>query len=80
VRDGRLVEIPRKHSKRLILLDHLAQLFMPGRHYSEVEVNDTLRGVHPDVAALRRYLVNEGFLDREAGDYWRSGGSIDLTR
>jgi len=31
-----------------------------------------------DTAALRRYLVDEGFLDREAGDYWRAGGSYDV--
>jgi hypothetical protein len=29
---------------------------------------------HPDFAALRRYLVDEGFLTREDGVYWRSGG------
>ena len=28
------------------------------------------------LAALRRYLVDEGFLDREASVYWRSGGSV----
>lgn len=25
-----------------------------------------------DHASLRRYLVDEGFLDREAGTYWRA--------
>jgi hypothetical protein len=34
-----------------------------------------LRQFHDDVAALRRYLVDEEFLDREAGEYWRSGGT-----
>ena len=29
----------------------------------------------PTAPALRRYLVDEGFLSREAGEYWRSGGS-----
>jgi hypothetical protein len=33
--------------------------------------------VHPDYAALRRYLVDAGFLDRAGGEYWRSGGTID---
>ncbi|HEV7148233.1 MAG TPA: DUF2087 domain-containing protein [Pedococcus sp.] len=32
---------------------------------------------HDDVAALRRYLVDEGFLDRRDGQYWRAGGSVD---
>jgi hypothetical protein len=33
---------------------------------------------HPDVAALRRYLVDEGLVTREVGMYWRSGGPVDV--
>src|ERR687894_171768 len=33
---------------------------------------------HPDTAALRRHLVDEGLLTREAGLYWRSGGWVDV--
>jgi hypothetical protein len=76
VRDGKLVQIPRNRSKRLLLLDYLAQLFNPGQHYTEVEVNKALGAVHSDFAALRRYLVDDGFLDRESGQYWRSGGTV----
>ena len=76
--DGRLVSIPAKHSKRLVVLDHLAAMFEPGRHYAETQVNTILRQVHPDVAALRRYLVDEGFLDRADSVYWRSGGSVEV--
>jgi hypothetical protein len=79
LRAGQLSAVPKKRLPRLILLDELAQLFAPGRHYSELEVNDLLRPVHADCAALRRYLVDEGFLDRESGEYWRSGGSVDVT-
>jgi hypothetical protein len=74
--DGRLLGIPAKHAKRLVVLDHLAQLFEPGERYPEVEVNLRLRAAHEDVAALRRYLVEEGFLDREGGIYWRIGGTV----
>ena len=73
--DGRLVKIPSSMAKRLVVLDWLAQRFEPGQRYSEQMVNLILGQVHPDTAALRRYLVDEGFLDREAGQYWRSGGS-----
>lgn len=76
--DGRLRSIPSKLSKRLVILDHLAQLFEPGQKYPEAEVNRRLREVHQDVAALRRYLVEEGFLDREGGRYWRTGGSFEI--
>ena len=78
VQDGRLVIMPSKRSKLLLVLDHLAQSFEPGRTYPEPEVNDVLRSFHEDVAALRRYLVDEGFLTREGGVYWRSGGSIEV--
>ncbi len=76
--DGRLVRMPTKRTKRLDLLDHLAQRFEPGRRYTEREVNALLVQVSEDTATLRRYLVDERFLDRADGEYWRSGGSVDL--
>ncbi len=76
--DGRLTAIPAKRSKRLVVLDLLARVFEPGQRYPELEVNALLRAFHDDVAALRRYLVDEGFLDRADGVYWRTGGSVDL--
>ena len=77
VRDGRLVSIPAQHSKRVVVLRHLVRIFEPGVRYPEREVNALLAVWHPDVAALRRYLVDEGLLTREAGVYWRSGGWVD---
>ena len=76
--DGRLTTIPTKHSKLLVVLDHLAQTFEPGRTYPEAEVNDVLQRFHPDYAALRRYLVENGFLTREDNVYWRSGGTFEV--
>ncbi len=76
VRDGRLVSIPTARAKRLVVLDRLAQDFEPGRRYSEQMVNLMLGKWHADTAALRRYLVDEDFLDRADRQYWRSGGSV----
>ena len=76
--DGRLSTIPTKRSKLLVVLDHLSQEFEPGRHYPEKEVNGILERFHPDYAALRRYLVEDQFLTREEGVYWRSGGTFDV--
>ena len=76
LRGGRLVSIPTQRSKKLIVLDRLAQEFDIGVRYSERQVNAILRRFHDDVAALRRYLVDEEFLDRAAGQYWRTGGSV----
>ncbi len=78
VRDGKLVQIPAVHSKRLVVLDWLASMFEPGQAYAEKDVNETLRRVHPDYAALRRYLVDEEFLHRRDGFYWRAGGTFDV--
>ena len=78
VRDGRLVSIPAQHGKRLVVLRHLAGVFEAGVRYPEREVNALLAVWHPDVAALRRYLVDEGLLSREAGVYWRTGGWVDV--
>lgn len=74
----RLAAMPRRGHKRRIVLEHLAGWFEPGRRYSEAEVNDRLRAAHPDVAALRRYLVDEELLDRDSTSYWRCGGPVDL--
>ena len=77
VRDGRLISIPSVHSKRLVVLDWLVQRFEPGRRYPEPMVNLVLAQVHPDTAALRRYLVDNEFLSRASGEYWRTGGSYE---
>lgn len=76
VRGGKLTSIPANRAKRLVVLDHLAQAFEPGHRYAEPEVNARIEGFHPDYATLRRYLVDEGFLNREGGIYWRSGGTF----
>jgi hypothetical protein len=78
VKDGRLTSIPAAHGKRLVVLDWLAQRFEPGEIYPERAVNLTIGKVHPDFATLRRYLVDDGFLERREGFYWRAGGSFDL--
>ena len=70
--DGRLKQIPSQHKKLLVILRYLAGRFEPGVRYSEKEVNAMLKPVHDDTAALRRYLVDEGFLARQAGIYWRT--------
>lgn len=71
---GALPVIPRGGAKRSLLLGYLATAFEPGVRYSETEVNSIVRTWHPDVAALRRYLVDEGLLARQDSVYWRCGG------
>ncbi|HUP86588.1 MAG TPA: DUF2087 domain-containing protein [Acidimicrobiales bacterium] len=78
VSDGRLRQIPAGQGKRRVVLDWLARRFEPGKTYSERDVNLLCGLAHPDVAALRRYLVDEGFLERRDGFYWRAGGTFEL--
>jgi hypothetical protein len=77
VRDGRLTQIPTSRQKRLVVLDWLVQDFEPGVRFSEPMVNLILGKRHADTAALRRYLVDEGLLDRAGGEYWRAGGTVE---
>lgn len=66
----RLVRIPAQHGKRLIILRRLAETaFEAGHDYSEKELNHLLALRHPDVASLRRYLIDEGFMSRNASVY-----------
>jgi hypothetical protein len=76
--DGRLTGVPSPRSKRLVLLNFLAGRFEPGKVYPERDVNALLREFFDDVATLRRYLVDEEFLERRGGFYWRAGGSFDV--
>ena len=77
IKNGRLVIMPSKRSNLLPVLDHIAQEFEPGRTYPEPEVNEVLERYNDDYAALRRYLVDEGFMAREGGVYWRIGGTVE---
>jgi hypothetical protein len=70
--------VPAVRSKPLVVLDHVARVFEPGVRYPEADVNAMLAAFFADYAALRRYLVDEGFLARAEGAYWRTGGSVDL--
>jgi hypothetical protein len=77
-RSGRLAEIPMKRTKRRIVLQRIASEFEPGRRYDEKEVNAIVGAFFNDNAALRRYLVDEGYLARDHGVYWRTGGRVDV--
>ncbi len=78
-RNGQLLAIPRRRTARLAVLDLLANQFEPGRRYTESNVNSVLSQYHPDVCSLRRYLVDEEFLGRSDGEYWRVGGTFEVN-
>jgi hypothetical protein len=81
---GRLSSLPAREGKRRLVLEWVANRFEPGRDYGEREVNGVLLGVFDDPASLRRYLVDAGLLEREAGTYRRvaasAGRRVSATR
>lgn len=73
--DGRLASIPAQERKRLVVLRFLCdKVFDEARDYPEKEVNQRLALFHPDVASLRRYMVDAGLVARAAGLYRRAAG------
>jgi hypothetical protein len=83
VRGGRLLGLPANRSRRIIVLEHLAQSFEPGVDYPERQVNEVLAawstGSGVDHVSLRRYLIDADLLRREGGIYRRSGGWTDVS-
>jgi hypothetical protein len=77
VADGRILRMPAKWTRRVVLLERVAQLFEPGVRYDEPSVNRILMGVYDDYVSLRRYLIDAQLMDRDAGLYWRSGGPVE---
>lgn len=65
-RHGRLTVIPEDHTKKVDICRVVVQLLPFGRELTEAQVNELLRPVHNDVAALRRLLFDTGMVDRAA--------------
>ena len=62
--EGAVKVFPAREKKKIVVLRHIAKRFLPGRNYSEKEVNVILGRLHGDYVTLRRYLIEYGFLDR----------------
>jgi hypothetical protein len=72
IRDGRLASIPAREKRRLVIYRYLRdQVFTEDRGYEEREVNQRLALFHPDVATIRRGMVDARLVTREGGIYRR---------
>jgi hypothetical protein len=69
--EGRIVRLPARAAKRGLVLDYVVTRFAADRPYTEREVNSVLEPVFDDYVTLRRLLVDEGLLERDAGVYHR---------
>ncbi|MDD7771229.1 MAG: DUF2087 domain-containing protein [Firmicutes bacterium] len=68
---GKLKAIPTQRKKERIVLEVIAQAFEYGRIYTEREVNIIIADFHDDFCTIRRDMVGEQLLDRDAKGYWR---------
>lgn len=67
-----LKEIPSNPRRLEVVLYWLVEQFEPERRYPEREVNALIKRYHPDFAALRRYLIDYGLMERAENIYWRT--------
>lgn len=68
---GKLKSIPAQRKKERIVLEVIAEAFAYDRVYSEREVNLIIADFHDDFCTIRRDMIGEGLLDRNAEGYWR---------
>jgi len=71
--DGRLKTLPAQRKKLEAVLRYVVEVFQPGEHYSEPQVNEALARYHSDTASLRRELIAAKMMERDSAgtDYWR---------
>ncbi|MFZ2489178.1 MAG: DUF2087 domain-containing protein [Anaerolineae bacterium] len=70
-REGELLQMPARRNKQAVILRWVVERFAFGVQYPEKQVNEILKQVNPDYSMLRRYLIDEGLMQRENGVYWR---------
>ena len=68
---GKLKSIPSQRKKERIVLEVIADAFEYDRVYTEREVNVIIADFFDDFCTIRRDMVAENLLDRDAGRYWR---------
>ena len=68
---GKLKSIPSQRKKERIVLEVIADAFEYDRTYTEREVNVIIADFFDDFCTIRRDMVAENLLDRDAGRYWR---------
>jgi hypothetical protein len=70
-KDGTLISIPVKLSKRLAVLHRIAGEFSVGTRYTEKELNEIITRIHSDTAAIRRYMIENQIMERDReSNYW----------
>ena len=68
---GKLRSIPVQRKKKQICYEVIAEHFVPGKVYSEKELNHIIGSVYEDYCTIRRDMISEGFLRRNGSEYVR---------
>ncbi|GCF95914.1 LytTR family transcriptional regulator [Enterococcus florum] len=71
--DQKLISLPRKEKRKVIVLAKIAESFDSKKNYSEKAVNQVIQLFFEDFVTVRRYLIEYGFLNRtkDGQSYWR---------
>lgn len=72
--DGSIKEYPVGEKRFMVIVRYALKVFEAGRRYTEKEVNELLKRLHPDSATMRRAMIDHRLLERVANgaEYWRS--------
>ncbi len=68
---GKLKTIPAQRKKKRIILEKIAESFEPDRVYKEQEVNEIISRFHEDYCTIRRDMISEKLMGRDAEGYWK---------
>ena len=68
---GKLKSIPAQRKKKRIILETITDSFEFDRVYTEREVNIIIADFHDDFCTIRRDMISEGLMARNADGYWR---------
>lgn len=66
---GRLKQLPVQKKKRDICFERMLAAFEVGKSYSEKEVNNIISEYYDDYCLVRRWAVDEGYMDRTGNIY-----------
>jgi len=71
-KEERLIQIPKKEKKRVVILLYISRKFQKNTYYTEKEVSEILKDVFEDFVMIRRYLIDYKLLNRnkEGTKYW----------
>ncbi|MGY3718582.1 DUF2087 domain-containing protein [Sutcliffiella cohnii] len=81
MKNGVLQSLPSKEKRKVIIFFELIKLFEKGKMYTEKQVNEIIKGIYPDFAIIRRYLVDYKLLERNDDcQYYWVNNSIDVEQ